>query len=206
MKVKSWSSVNDNGHHPMRHRTHSLIFPKQCHSNLGKTSQMLLKYLDMRRGMMTYATDASEDKVAFSQLGVEVTGRLKSGVTLIQQGKMMRTWGQVPGTCWEPNIWWVRRERGGRIRTGEGKTWKNRENWTDYSGPSCFMAAAPNDLSWGQLPKHTMWRVRKFGNHGLWTQDTPPLPKSFLLGLRWYSRECIFKMLHRWLWCMVKFG
>lgn len=51
---------------------------------------MLLKYLDMRRGMMTYATDASEDKVAFSQLGVEVTGRLKSGVTLIQQGKMMR--------------------------------------------------------------------------------------------------------------------
>ena len=63
---------------------------------------MLLKYLDTRRGMMIYATDASEDEVAFSQLGVGVTGRLKSGLTLIQQGKMMR--GQVPGTCWELSI------------------------------------------------------------------------------------------------------
>ena len=51
---------------------------------------------------MIYATDASEDEVAFSQLGVGVTGRLKSGLTLIQQGKMMR--GQVPGTCWELSI------------------------------------------------------------------------------------------------------
>ena len=204
MEVKSWSSVNDNGHHPMRHRTHTLIFPKHCHSNLGKTSQMLLKYLDTRRGMMIYATDASEDEVAFSQLGVGVTGRLKSGLTLIQQGKMMR--GQVPGTCWELSIWWVRRERWGRIHTREGKAWKNRENWTDHSGPTCFMAAAPNDRSWGQLPKHTMWRVLNLGIMDSELRTHPPLPKSFLLGLRWYSRECIFKMLRRWHWCMVKFG
>ena len=141
--------------------------------------------------MMTCATDASEVEVAFSQFGIGVARRLKSGKTLIWQGKVMRIWGQVPGTCWELSIWCVRRERGGRTHTGEGKIWKNRESWTDQSGPLCFKLQLQMTYPEASSPSIPGDEFTNLGIMG--SELRAPPPPILLIGLEMALKRMHFK-------------
>lgn len=77
-------------------------------------------------------------------------GRLKSGVTLTQQGRAVRVWGHVPGTYWELHIWWMKREREKKAEGREeaGYIWgKGKSERTEETG----LTTADLRAFWEQL-------------------------------------------------------